>query len=256
MKRKILGIFVCMLLIAAAVLSAAGTMDEKTITSTGAIESVPVLEFTNIEGGLLSFSVELTNSGEGTTGNIEWSMCVSGGLYDIPFIKKFLVPESMTYGEIDSLGHDESGTIKIGPVMLALGRFNVFFDCRYTITNLSKCDGCEADITVVQEYVDQGRLIFHTFPENQQPVKEWRVIDDANVSYLPNGEWVELTYISPTGINKMHNVRVYDPDSQKTEFLGACSFTEGIGIIKECHITYNIVELGPAQWEVELVDGS
>ena len=44
MKRKIVGILVCTLLITTA-LPAIGTINEKTITSTEGIESVPVIDF-------------------------------------------------------------------------------------------------------------------------------------------------------------------------------------------------------------------
>ena len=98
MKKKKIGTLVCTILIFG-IFPATGTLNDKTMNSTGGIESIPVLEFNNISTGiinnLLGFSVELTNSGEGTTGNIEWSMEISGGIYDIPFIKQLLVPKIM-----------------------------------------------------------------------------------------------------------------------------------------------------------------
>ena len=256
MKRKLVGIFVCMFLIIT-ILPATGTLNEKIMNSTGKLDSIPVLEFKDIstEKSLLGFSVELMNSGGGMTGEIEWSMNVSGGLYDIPFIKYLFVPKKMTYGKIESLGPNESGTIKIGP-LLALGRFNVSFDCTYTIystTNLSKFDECEADISVIREYSDQGDLlIWHTFPPEQQPTREWINIQDY--SYISGGR-VEFNNVgSPPGILQKHNVRVYDPDFDKTMFLGACKFIDGTSIIKECHFTHDMVNSG-AYWQVELVNG-
>ena len=44
MKNKLIGIFLCMLLLATA-LPATGTLNEKTVTSTGGFDSIPILEF-------------------------------------------------------------------------------------------------------------------------------------------------------------------------------------------------------------------
>ncbi|UCD13237.1 MAG: hypothetical protein JSW60_06680 [Thermoplasmatales archaeon] len=254
MKIKILGIFVCMLLIAVAVLPATGTLDEKTMTSTGGIESVPILDFVNIKGGILGISVVLMNFGEGTAHDIIWSMNVSGGLYNNPIIKNlFLLFGGILFrnidGKIDSLEPGEEKMISIKP-MLGLGRFTVYFNCKYIIRNLSRCD---VDVEVKHEWIDQGLLFLHDFPPILQPEEEWRNI--TNSTYIGGG-MVKLNYTGPPiGIYQLHNVRVFDPVSEKTEFLGACSFTNGTGTIKECHVTYDIVEFGGAYWQVELVNG-
>jgi len=93
MKNKIMGIFVCMLLIAT-ILPVAGTQDEKTISTKGGIDFIPVLDLIDIKGGLFSISVNLTNFGEGTADNIYWRMNASGGI--------FFFPKSIN-GEIDEL---------------------------------------------------------------------------------------------------------------------------------------------------------
>jgi len=263
MKRKLVGIFVCMLLIFT-ILPATGTFNEKIMNSTGEIGSIPVLQFKDIstDKNLLGFSVELMNSGGGMTGDIEWSMNVSGGLYEIPFIKYLFVPKKMTYGKIESLGPNESGTIKIGP-LLALGRFNITFDCTYTIysmINSSTCDDeCEADISITREYNDQGDwLIYHTFPPEQQPTREWINIEQNH--YIPGG-WVEFNnvYYPPPnaniGVLQKHNVRVYDSVSQQTLFLGACKFNNGSATLQECHVTLGLVNNQDTYWQVELVNG-
>lgn len=264
MKRKLVGIFVSMLLIIT-ILPATGTLNGKIMNSTGKLDSIPVLEFKDIstDKNLLGFSVELMNSGGGMTGNIKWSMNVSGGLYDIPFIKYLFVPKKMTYGEIESLGPNESGIIKIGP-LLALGRFNISFDCTYKINsmiNSSKFDECEADISVIREYSDQGVLLMlHTFPTEQQPAIKWINIEQHQYNYIPGG-WVEfnnVNYPPPNaniGVLQKHNVRVYDSVSQQTLFLGACKFTDGNANLKECQVTLGLVNNQDTYWQVELVNG-
>ncbi|KYK24738.1 hypothetical protein AYK25_01540 [Thermoplasmatales archaeon SM1-50] len=89
-----------------------------------------------------------------------------------------------------------------------------------------------------------------------QPVKEWVVIE--NYSYFYNRSdaiGVELYYES---INNMHNVRVVlgrPSFVQEVEFLAACKFTDGVGILYEYGITEDLVMGGDAHWEVKLVDG-
>jgi hypothetical protein len=241
MKKKLLGIFVCMLVIATAI-PAVGTLDEKTMTSTGRIELVPVVDFINIKGGLLGISVLLMNFGEGTAHDMTWSMTVSGGLLFFP---------REANGEIPSpLDPDDEYVIPIN-LLLGLGKSTVTFYCNYTIIlDLSRS---ELEVGVKQEWSDLGLLILHTFPQGIQPEKEWVEIDGYEYIETDDQE-VELTY---AGINNMHNVRVvlgksYSPD---IEFLASCKFQNGTGYLKENWITKDIVTGGDAHWEVELVNG-
>jgi hypothetical protein len=261
MKKKLFGIFVCTLLIIT-MLPATGTINEKIMDLNDENESIPILMFKDIstDNNLLGFSVELMNIGGDMTGSINWSMNVSGGLYDFRFFKCFFVPKKITSGVIESLGENETGTIKIGP-LLAFGRFSVAFNCTYKINSMineSKLNNCEADISVLREYGDQGDLfIYHTFPPEQQPTIKWINIDDYDYKA---GGWVEFNnvYYPPPnntiGVLQKHNVRVYDTSSQQTLFLGSCKFINGNATIKECHVTLGLVNNQNTYWQVELVN--
>jgi len=238
MKKKIIGILVCTLLIATT-LQVVGTRDEKTISPTGGIELIPVLDLKFIKGGMFSISVILENSRDGSAENIYWEMNVSGGF--------FFYPKSKS-GEIEFLGPYQSEKIKISPV-LGLGRVTINFFCKYRIVNLT----CE--IEVKQEWQDQAILFWHSFPEKIQPAKEWMDILEYWYFDKKCTPGVGLYY---EGINNMHNVRVVlGPPYffQEIEFLGACKFIDGTGILEECGITEAIVTSGEAHWEVELVNG-
>ena len=233
MKKKIVGIFVCTLLIVT-ILPVTGTHDEKTISITREIEFIPILDFVEIDGSLLGISVVLANLGEGTADNIYWEMNASGGLFFYPKSKN---------GTIDALYSDQSETIKIWPV-LGLGITTITFYCKYKIVNLSY----DVYFEVKQEWRNLALLFLHSFPETIQLTKEWIEID--NYAYFDIG--VELL---KAGINNMHNVRVVLDDSLEPEFLAACKFTDGIGFLNEYGITKELVTSGYAHWEVELVDG-
>jgi len=240
MRKKILGIFICMLLIVT-VFPATGKYDVKTIFPTNRIESIPVLDLILIKGGFFSISILLVNFGEGTAENIYWEMNVSGGL--------FFYPKSRN-GDIDVLSPGEDQIIKIRPA-LGFGVTTINFYLKYKIANLS----CGVDIELIQEWKDQAFLFMHLFPETIQPVKDWLVIEDYSYFNETDTTGVELYH---TGINNMHNVRVAlgsDSFYQEIEFLGACKFTDGIGILEECGITEELVTGGDAHWEIELVDG-
>jgi len=240
MRKKILVIFACMLLIAT-VLPVTGTYDGKTVSPTEEIELVPVLDLTLIKGGFFGILVLLSNFGDGTADNIFWEMNVSGGL--------FFYPKS-TNGEIEELNPDQNEIIKIRPA-LGLGIVTINLYCKYKIVNLS----CDVDIELKQEWKDQALIFLHLFPETIQPVKEWMEIENYSYFNETDTTGVELHY---TGINNMHNVRVALGSYsfyQEIEFLGACKFTDGIGILEECGITEELITGGDAHWEVELVDG-
>ncbi len=240
MKKKLVGIFVCMLLIAT-ILPVTGTHDGKTISPTRRIEQVPIVNFKLIKGGLFGITVLLLNSGEGTADNIYWEMNASGGLFFYPKSKN---------GEIEVLGPGEGKEIKIF-ILLGLGITTINFYCKYKIVNLS----CDTDFEVKEEWRDQPLLFWHSFPETIQPDKEWMTIDEYWYFDKKGAPGVELYY---EGINNMHNVRVVLGSHsfyQEIEFLAACKFTDGVGILEECWITEEIVTTGLAHWEVELVDG-
>ncbi len=239
MKKKIVGIFICMLVIAT-ILPATGAHNEKTLASTGGIELVPVLDFERIAGGLFGISVLLVNSGEGTAENISWQMNASGGL--------FFYPKSIS-GIITVLGPDEEEKIKIMPAF-GLGNTTLTFYCRYKMAEITSCD---VDIEVKQEWQDRSFFIFHSFPASKQLNKSWV---DTDFSYINNRTYTGGVEFNYAGINNMHNVRVVlglPLFSRGVEFLGACKFTNGTGILYECWVTEEIVMHGDAHWEVELV---
>jgi hypothetical protein len=240
MKKKIIIIFVMMLLIST-VLQVTGTHDEKTIAPTGGIAGVPVLDLKSITGGLFSITVLLENSGDGTAENIQWEMNASGGIFFYP---------TYASGEFDLLEPYESEKIKIFPAF-GLGKVSLNFYCNYEIVNLS------CDVDIIQEWRDQAILFLHSFPENIQPDKEWVNIQDY--SYFDTkgtqNAGVDLYY---ENLCNMHKVRVTPSESnsfQELEYLGACKFTNGKGVLEECWITKDLVTSEEAHWEVELVDG-
>ena len=130
-----------------------------------------------------------------------------------------------------------------------IGKVSINFYCKYKILDLS------CDVEVIQEWQDQAILFWHSFPESIQPAKEW--IDIQEYSYFDTKctPSVELNY---EDINNMHKVRVVQGSSysfQEIEYLGACKFINGTGILQECWITKDLVTTEEAHWEVELVDG-
>ena len=240
MKKEIIIIFVMMLLITT-VFQVAGTHDEKTISPTGEIGFIPVLDLKSITGGLFSITVLLENSGQGTAYNIYWEMNASGGI--------FFYPTSIS-GDFDLLEPYESEKIKIFPAF-GLGNVHLDFYCNYEIANLS------CDVEVIQEWQDQAILFWHSFPENIQPDKEWVNIQDYSYFDAKDTQYsgVELYY---ENICNMHKVRVTPGESnsfQEIMYLGACKFTNGKGTLEECWITKGLVTSEEAHWEVQLVDG-
>ena len=118
MKKKLLGIFVCTLLIATAI-PVVGTLDEKNMTSTETIIYVPILNFVNISGGLLGISVDLLNSGGGTAYDIEWSMNITEGSFG-PFDITFTVERNQS-------GSTTAFTETIGSVSNKAGSIHSLF---------------------------------------------------------------------------------------------------------------------------------
>ena len=240
MNKKIIGIFCCMLLITAIALPVSGSFNEKTKANTTQIEFIPILDFKEIKGGFLRLSVILENSGEGPAYNVYFEMRASGGLFFFTKVKN---------GEIPLIHPGETVELKFGPA-IGLGLITIELYCIYMIGGMY----CETEIEVKQEWRDKAFFIMHSFPENIQPVKEWMEIEEFYY-YESDDPEVMLTYQS---ILNMHNLRVvssFDSQYDKVEFRAACKFTDGIGHLKECWITRELVESGIGHWEVELVDG-
>ena len=238
MNKKILGILVSILIIIASVLPVSGSTNEKTEGKANFIDLIPVIDFLEIKGGLLRLSTTLINTGEGNAYNLYWEMRVLDGLFFHP---------KMIYGEIPLIKPGEQVEIKISPA-LGLGLVTIEFYCRYLIQGMY----CETEIEIKQEWKDRALIIFHTFPESIQPVKEWMVIE--NYSYHETDE-LEVLLIYKDILN-MHNLRVVagSDSTQLIEFRGACCFEDGIGHLKECWVTRDLVESGIGYWEVEIVD--
>lgn len=243
MKIKILSICICMLMIST-LFTATGTQNQTTTSAPQKIDSVPVLEIVDIDGGLFRIRALLANSGEGTAENILWDMTVDGGIFYYP---------TTASGEIDFLGPGEDAVLEVLP-MIGIGVATITFHCTYNILNLS----CGVDFEVKQEWrLQPFFLIFLNFPESIQPAKLWTEIPPDDVHYFNETDimgvefWVE-------GITNMHNVRVVSDKSTKSdgvEFLAACKFTNGNATLYECGLTYDIVIYGGAHWEIETLDG-
>jgi hypothetical protein len=254
MKKKILGIFVCMLLIIT-VLPATGTLNEKAIISNGSAEStkiinesIPILNFMNINGDILKISAILHNSGESTAYNINWSMYITEGSFFIWNTTLYL-PKSKT-GSIDVLEPGENETISITPIF-GLGTATVTFFYNYTLMlNRSRS---EVPIDGKKEGRDQAWLILHTFPE-PQPTEEWKLIEYPE--YVDD-EAVILTYVEPPdpGITQLHYVHCINTNTFSEEYVDLCKFTNGVGRLKENWFTKENVEDGFWEWEVLLIDG-
>lgn len=242
MKKKILCIFVCMLLIAT-VLPTTGTLIEKTNPSSGGIELVPILDFINIKGGLLGISVVLMNSGHGTAYDIEWSMNITEGSLWSMNITLFYPRKAN--GGIDLLEPGDEYEISITP-MIGLGQATVTFYYSYTIILDTLRN--EVDVEGKQEWRDQGMVIVHSF-EGEQPTKEWMKI--ADYLYI-EGNKVLLYYVQ--GIRNMHNVRCLNSLSSNIEFQSACCFQNGEGLLNEGWFTKSHIESQAWEWEVELVN--
>lgn len=199
---------------------------------------IPILNLTDIKGGLFGISVLLKNFGNGTADNIHWEMNVSDAFFFYPKYKN---------GDLGGLGPGQYETIKISPIF-GLGKATITLNCVYSIVNLS------CDIEVKQEWRDQAILIFHSFPGSIQPTKEWVAIENYTYFDKTESTGVELQY---ENICNCHNVRVVQglsSFSQEVKYLGACKFTNGTGILEECGITEDLIIGGYAHWEVELVD--
>ena len=114
----------------------------------------------------------------------------------------------------------------------------------------------DLELDVKQEWKDTGTLLNREFDPYEQPEKIWKEIVDYE--YLSSGQepniqqFVKLTY---HGINKMHNVRVYNYELDKAEFIDTSCFqgAEGFAIVEENWITWNIIEHPQVKWEVEIL---
>jgi hypothetical protein len=240
MNKKIIAILSCLFLITAIVLPVSGSFNEKTKTNTDGLDLIPVLDFKEIKGGFLELSVVLENSGTGDASYVYYEIRPSGGLFFYTKIKS---------GEIPLIHPGESVKLIFKPA-LGLGIINIEFYCRYLIGGMY----CETEIEVKQEWRNRALLILNTFPEEIQPQKEWMDIEEYYYYESDDAE-VMLTY---QHILNMHNVRVVssaDSFNETVEFRAACKFDGGIGHLKECWITRELVESGIGHWEVELVDG-
>jgi len=207
------------------------------------IPPIPILEFGNIKGGILGYSVTLTNYGNNTAYDIIWEMNVTDG---------FLFPDHDS-GEIDQLEPGEETIIK-PKWAFGLGRSRIEFHCKYTMNiNTTKSS---FDVETKQEWTDLGLLIAHAFPKGIQPDKEWVDIDSFHYEEGDLDLYVKLEF---DWIDHFHNVRVVtsqkDSSSQEVLYLGACKFINGIATLVEGHITRGDIESGNALWEVELVNG-
>lgn len=238
MKRKIVGIFICTLLFATTFIPLTEAFEEETIPSAKAIELIPVVDFILVNGGFFSISVLIKNSGDGTAHDIYWEMNVTGGFFFYPRFKN---------GEIDELGKDQVDMIKIRPA-LGFGKVNIYLYCKYKVENYSRC---ELEVEVKDEWIDLALGPMHLFPGALQPEKKWEKIEQAVYKESPPDKFVELKYKQ---LNKMHKVRVLNYNTMDTEFLGACCFENGLGNLKECWVTKDIVTSEEAYWEVETVD--
>jgi hypothetical protein len=214
----------------------------RTWVSHGEIEPLPILEFKDLKGGLPGISVVLENTGNVTANNIEWLVEISEGSL-LSFNITLFVP-IISKGTIDELGPHQGETINI-PLMFGLGQATITFNCKYTIKTNSLRD--DVDVEVKQEGRDQSAVIVHTFPPGEQPTIEWKRID--NYEYIGENE-VVLNY--GDNILSKHNVRCHSVLS-KVKFMSSCSFTGGVGILNEGHITEDIVTSGDAYWEVEIL---
>ena len=246
MKKKIVGILVCTLLITTA-LPAIGTLNEKTMTSTGGIESVPVIYFR--DPSIFHFrniSVDLVNSGEGTAEDITWEMKIIEG--EQFWQGRFLSPKEKN-GTFPYLGPDSKEEISID--MSGFGITTIYFNCKYKIEDLPECD---VEFEVKQEWRVIGIMSLFIFPPNS-PQKEWPEIVDFWYVDETDDKAVQFYH---EGINNMHNVRVVlnvDSDSSDAEFLAACKFTNGNATLEECWLTKDLVESEKCRWELETIVG-
>lgn len=242
MKKKLLGIFLCTLLIATAI-PVVGIFDEKTMTSTGGIQPVPILEFENIKGGLLGISVDLVNYGNGTAYNIEWSMNITEGSLAFLNITLFF-PISPTNGEIYVLEPGQKHKIEIN-TLFGLGQATINFYCKFTMDLPTSREEATGEGT--QEWRDQSFLVIHSF-RGQQPDKEWEPIEDF--SYHENGAvWLYF------GIRNMHNVQCVNIATHTVEYKSACCFDGSAGRLVENWFTKDKVLGLLWRWEVQTVDG-
>ena len=205
---------------------------------------IPILKLRDIKGGVLGISVELVNIGKATAYDIKWEMNLSE-------IQGFLFYPKHATGEIDQLAPGEETPINIG-FMFGLGASTVKFYCDYTmVLNESRS---ELDVTVKQEWRDNGFFILHSFPDGSQPTKEWRTLKEHEYEYtIVEDERVVRFELDPPLILQLHNTRVQIKDTQEITFLGACKMIYGEGQLKEDWITQNMVESGDGVWEVEVV---
>jgi hypothetical protein len=204
------------------------------------IPDIPILHLTNIQGGILGFSVELENFGKRTAYDITWEMIVVDGL---------LFPDYDS-GEMYMLEPGESEKIRL-KWKFGLGRSTIEFQCHYTI-NIEDSRS-EIPGETKQEWTDLGLLFGHAFPPGMQPEKTWE--DIQYVVYQEEGS-VKVVNFMHGGINRLHNVRVIDESTYNTVYLGACKFTDGEATLEEGWITRDDVENENAYWQVELVDGA
>jgi hypothetical protein len=240
MNKKIIGIFICMLLILATTLSVSGSSNEKTKAGADQIDLVPILDFKEIKGGLLGLSVLLENSGMGPAYNVYWEMRASGGLFFYANMKN---------GEFPTILPGEQVKIKISPA-IGLGIVTIEFYCRYLIEGMY----CETEIEVKQEWRNRALLILNTFPEEIQPQKEWMEVEEY-FYYESDDPELMLQYQQILNMHNVRGVSSADSENETVEFRAACKFTDGIGYLKECWVTRDLVESGIGHWEVELVDG-
>ena len=246
MKKKIVGILVCTLLITTA-LPAIGTINEKTITSTEGIESVPVIDFRNPRIFQLGkITIDLVNYKGGNATDIEWEMKITEG--EFFWQGKYLSPKDKN-GTIPDLGPEGKEPIIID--MSGFGITTIVLNCKYKIEDLPECD---VEFEVKQEWRIIGLMSLFIFPPNS-PQKKWPEIEEF--SYVEDADY-QAGEFYVEGINNMHNVRVVSnvkSDSSHAEFLAACKFTNGNATLEECWLTKDLVEREKCRWELETIVG-
>jgi hypothetical protein len=223
-------------------------------SSTGEIESAPILDFINLKVGLLGildilnlkigllgFSVVLKNFGEETAHNVKWEMNVVGGS---PFIP------SMVDGEFEQIEPEEEEIINIFPIF-GFGRPTFQFHCTYKM-KLNSLKS-EVDAGTKQDYQGLALGGGYMFPDEMQPEMEWIRIENTEYDEDEDGNLLVRLSNDPGDMvpNSWKNVRVLDSISGAEVYSNFCKFAEGEGVVYEDHQTYGNILSGD-YWEVEI----
>jgi hypothetical protein len=247
MGKKIVGVFLCMLLIGPVV--QAIKLKENISPQTLVQDEIPCIDIGVMKGKIGKFIAEIKNIGNMESSDVNWSIDISGGL---------ILSERSTMGTIPPLLPDNSEGVFIK--VFGFGIVDVKISCSYVINktikdpqkfyiNLSKF----YKTLVVGPLVISGDLIQKFFNNYYK----WFDITNYKYDYdtEQNIKFVRLYYNVPDG---NYQTRCVDVNGGiiwpiQTTIFGFPMYAPGEGFVWEGWLTQDLVKQGLAHWEIWVV---